>query len=89
MMTTIQVQAIKTCERLSCHEIAEDDAECLQQEEFAHGKEDGYMATWSSPIRNLWEPDILTVSSVQLPRAKARWRPWMVALKKSSFKVRR
>ncbi len=32
MTTTIQEQAIKTCERLSCHEIAEDDAECLQQE---------------------------------------------------------
>jgi isocitrate lyase len=32
MTTTIQDQAIKTCERLSCHEIAEDDAEYLQQE---------------------------------------------------------
>jgi len=32
MTTTIQDKAIKTCERLSCHEILGDDAECLQQE---------------------------------------------------------
>ena len=31
-MTTIQDKAIKTCERLSCHEILDDDAACLQQE---------------------------------------------------------
>ena len=32
MTTTIQDKAIKTCERLSCHEILGDDAACLQQE---------------------------------------------------------
>jgi len=32
MTTTIQDKAIKVCERLSCHEILEDDAACLQQE---------------------------------------------------------
>jgi len=32
MTTTIQDKAIKICERLSCHEILDDDAACLQQE---------------------------------------------------------
>jgi isocitrate lyase len=32
MTTTIQEKAINTCERLSCHEILEDDAACMQQE---------------------------------------------------------
>ena len=32
MTTTIQDKAVKTCERLSCHEILGDDAECMQQE---------------------------------------------------------
>jgi len=32
MTTTIQDKAIKVCERLSCHEILEDDSACLQQE---------------------------------------------------------
>ena len=32
MTTTIQDKAVKTCERLSCHEILDDDAACLQQE---------------------------------------------------------
>ena len=31
-MTTIQDKAIKICERLSCHEILDGDAACLQQE---------------------------------------------------------
>jgi len=32
MTTTIQEKAINTCERLSCHEILDDDAACIQQE---------------------------------------------------------
>jgi len=32
MTTTIQEKAINTCERLSCHEILDDDAACMQQE---------------------------------------------------------
>ena len=32
MTITIQEKAINTCERLSCHEILEDDAACMQQE---------------------------------------------------------
>ena len=32
MTTTIQDKAIEICERLSCHEINDDDAACLQQE---------------------------------------------------------
>ena len=32
MTTTIHDQAIELCKRLSCHEILDDDAECLQQE---------------------------------------------------------
>ena len=32
MTITIQEKAINTCERLSCHEILDDDAACMQQE---------------------------------------------------------
>ena len=32
MTTTIHDQAIELCKRLSCHEILDDDADCLQQE---------------------------------------------------------
>jgi hypothetical protein len=86
MTTTIQYQAIKTGDRLSCHEIAKDHSECLQQEAFAHGKEDGNMAITH---QKFVAAAYLNLVINSITEGQSSVGPRVVALKKNSFKVGR